>query len=146
MLTTIRTTTLALALGATAALAHEGVKDPDVKARMDLMEEIRDATATLGGMARGKIAFDEEEAAAARAALIDHAEEIPAVFETEAMDPESEALPAIWDEYGDFTDRAETLVGAAEAMETGSLDAVRAGIRDVGRTCGGCHEVFRVDK
>ncbi len=142
----IGTLALTLAVAAGAALAHEGVKDPDVKARMELMGDIREAMKTLGGMAQGKIAFDAEAAAEAKAALAAHSAEIPEAFEAKAMDPKSEAKPVLWEEFDAFTGHADDLEAAASALETGSLDALRGDIREVGQACSGCHEDYRIDK
>ena len=47
-----------LALGAGAGLAHQGVQNPAVMARMMLMEKIGNETKTLVQMARGQTPFD----------------------------------------------------------------------------------------
>ncbi|NQY62048.1 MAG: cytochrome c, partial [Cognatishimia sp.] len=47
---------------ASMALAHNGVKNPAVMARMQGMEQIGAASKVLGNMARGRVAFDAEAA------------------------------------------------------------------------------------
>lgn len=136
------TATLALA---GAALAHGGVGNPAVKARMELMTDIKDATGIIGGMAKGKMAFDPDRAAAARAALRSSAEKIAEAFEDPAVDPKSEALPEIWENWDDFSAKADALVQAASGMETGTLEGVQAGLGALGASCGGCHKLYRMD-
>ena len=139
----------ALAIGATfagAAFATEDVKNPAVKARMELMGQVKDATGVLGGMAKGEMAFDEAKATAARAALIEHAAAIPAAFEAKEMDPKSTALPAIWENWDDFVIQAGALGTAAEALDTSAQEWLGAGMGGLGGSCAGCHKVYRVKK
>lgn len=136
----------AAAILASVALAHSGVQNPAVKARMMLMGQIKDATAILGGMAKGKIAHDAAQAAMARAALIAHSGEIAAAFEAADSDPKSEALPAIWNNWQDFRQKADAMTAAAEAMGTGSPTDIGTGMAALGRSCGGCHKLYRIEK
>ncbi|WP_238366314.1 c-type cytochrome [Mesobacterium pallidum] len=128
----------------TAAIAADAT-DPYVKARQALMKEFGGAMQVIGGMAQGKMAFDAEKAAMAKAAMAAAAPRIPAVFEPQATDPESEALPAIWENYDDFTTRAMTLETAVAGLETGSLDDLRAGMGALGGACGACHKLYKAD-
>ncbi|NNF90114.1 MAG: cytochrome c, partial [Boseongicola sp.] len=57
MIKTGGTSVAVLLLVASAALAHQGVKNPAVKARMDVMSAIGDNTKLLGRMAKGEVAF-----------------------------------------------------------------------------------------
>lgn len=134
----------ALAMIAAAALAHEGVKDPQVKARMDAMEEIAAATKVLGQMARGATAFDAEEAHGAAASIAARAAEVPALFEAQADDPTSEALPAIWQNFGDFTAKAGAMEQAARAATAISSPAdLGPALSALGTTCKDCHGPYR---
>ena len=138
-----------LAVGAalaTAAFAHDDVKNPAVKARMELMGKVKDATGVLGGMAKGEMDFDETKASAARAALIEHAAAIPAAFEANETDPKSTAKAEIWLNWADFTEKAGALGAAAEAMDTSAQEWLGAGMGGLGGSCAGCHKVYRVKK
>lgn len=139
-----------IVMGATllagAALAHGGVKDPQVKARMDLMVTVKDNMAVLGGMAKGKLAFDATQAAAAQKALVEAANAIPAAFEAPATDPKSESLPAIWENWPDFTTKAADMGRAVASVDVTSLAGVQSGIPTIGKTCGACHQSYRMDK
>lgn len=58
---------------------------------------------------KGAIAFDPVVARAAAEEIATHAARIPALFETPATDPKSEAHPAIWQDFDDFAAKARDL-------------------------------------
>jgi cytochrome c556 len=141
-LTTTGLTLVALAL-ATIAAAHTGVKDPSVKARMDAMGEIKDAFGLLGSMAKGNAPFDAAAAASARAHLITRANQIPSDFADKATDPMTEARPAIWQNWGDFTAKSMAMAAAFEALDVQSETTLRAGFKQAGASCIACHKSYR---
>lgn len=134
-----------LALGATAALAHTGVKNPAVMARMNGMSAISDNVKVLGTMAKGQIAFDAATAQAAARAISTHSAESVALFTPQETDPKSEARAAIWTDFDDFSAKAtdlETLAaGLAETITT--VDDVKAAMRPLGASCKACHSLYR---
>jgi cytochrome c556 len=136
---------LTLALAASAALAHEGVQNPAVMERMELMKAVGEQTKALGDMVQGKVAFDETRAETAQAALAEAAARIPALFEARETDPKSEALPVIWDEWSDFVAKAEGMETAARDLRTGSAQTLRESFADLGQSCRACHEDYRPD-
>lgn len=125
------------------AAAHQGVKDAKVKAWMHAMGEAGEASKVLGRMAKGGIAFDADRAATAQATLIDVATDIPTLFETQSQDPVSEALPSIWENFEDFSEKAQIMKQAALALNVSSLDALSKSMKPLGRSCGGCHRDYR---
>lgn len=139
---------LSLALGAAtlsgAAALHAEVSNPVVKDRMELMGTIRSSFATLGGMAQGKVDFDADKAAEAQSALVEASAKIPTAFEANEADPESEALPEIWENWDDFVAHATKLEDAAAALDASSLETVKAGVGPIGASCGGCHQSYRM--
>lgn len=137
---------LAAVLAAGTALAHGGVKNPEVKARMDLMGTVKNNMAVLGDMAKSVTAFDPDEAETAKTALIAAAAAIPGAFAAPARDPKSEALPAIWDDWADFTAKAADMGNAVALVDVGSVSGVQFGMRTIGQTCGACHKSYRMDK
>ena len=128
------------------AFAKDGVQDPTVKARMDLMGTIAMNTKVLGDMAGGKADFDATAAAAAKAALMAAAADIPVKFEPEVDDPVSEARPDIWMNWDGFAEDAGNLAAAAGAIDVASLDGIKAGMGAIGGSCKGCHTDFRAKK
>lgn len=131
---------------ATPTSAHNGVKDPNVMARMMAMGEIAKATKTLGDMARGVTPLHQAKARMARDTIVTKADKLPVLFETNASDPKSEALPLIWDNWADFTARTETMKQAAIGLEFTDKATLSASLRALGSTCGGCHKRYRIDK
>lgn len=133
-----------LICAAGVAFAKEGVQNPVVKTRMDTMGVIRVNTGILGDMAGGKAAFDADKAAEAAAALAAAANTIPEVFEANETDPVSEAKPEIWANFDDFSTKADALYKAAQAVDTSSLDTLKAGMGGVGGACKECHTTYRI--
>lgn len=130
---------------ATAALAHEGVKDKHVMARMAAMKDIGKNVETLGQMVKKERAFDAEQARAAAAAVARTASEITALFEPPASDPKSEALPAIWNDFEDFTSKTHAMQKAAQTGATTIRDyddLYKATDALVG-TCKACHSRYK---
>ncbi|MCA3486101.1 MAG: cytochrome c [Rhodobacter sp.] len=125
------------------AFAKEGVQDPAVKARMELMGVIAANTKVLGEMAGGKATFNAQAAATAKANLAAAAAEIPAKFEPQATDPVSDAKSDIWTNWDDFLTKSETLLAQAEALDTTSLESIQAGMGGIGGACKACHSVYK---
>ena len=127
------------------AFAHSGVKDKNVKERMMLMKEMANNTKTIGQMLKGKTPFDADEAKLALERLSSLSLETPKVFKINASDPKSEARPAIWDEFDEFTrlskDLAETSLVLAGSVD--SIDDLRPALKGVSSGCKACHRKYR---
>ncbi len=126
-------------------VAYAEATDPNVIARQDIMKTMGKNAKILGEMAGGKTAFDQAAADAAKAELLAAAGEIPAKFETQAMDDDSEAKPEIWTNWEDFVAKSEALASAAGAIDTASVETIGAGMANVGAACGACHKAYRAD-
>lgn len=133
-------------LSAGAALAHGGVKNAEVMARMNLMGEIKENVGILGKMAKGSVAFNADRAEAAKGALIDAAVQIPAAFENPANDPKSEALPTIWEDWEDFSAQAAGMAKSVASVDVSSLAGVQTGMKVIGQSCSGCHKDYRIEQ
>ncbi|MDJ1009391.1 MAG: cytochrome c [Paracoccaceae bacterium] len=138
-----RALSIFLIAAAGVAWAHEGVENPAVMARMDAMSEIGAAHKVLRQMALGEAGFDATAAEAARERLIGAARQTPRLFEAREDDPKSEAKPAIWENFGDFTEKSDALVLAATAAELSSLDALKGAVGEIGQACVACHDLYR---
>ena len=134
-----------VSLSSVSAMAHTGVQNPAVLARMNGMKSIGDAMKILGNMAKGTTEFDANAAQEAAAAIARHAAETPTLFEAREQDPKSEAKDSIWDDFADFTEKSVALETAAKAArpELTSADAVIPAVTRIGATCKACHEVYR---
>jgi len=139
-------TTLAAALAfgaATVAIAE--ATNPIVKARQEAMGMIGANTKVLGQMAQGKTAFDAAAAQAAFSVISQKAAEVPALFEVEAEDPESEARAEIWFMYDDFVAKSEALKTAAEAgLGVDSPEALGAAMGPLSGSCKACHSDYKM--
>lgn len=141
-------TVATISTGLSAALvAHADVTNPAVIARTDAMKAIGGGMKTLSGMAKGEIDFDAAKADAALATIVEKGMTLPTLFEPNETDPETEAKPAIWENWDDFVKKSENLVAAAKGV--GSISeqgAVGAALGQIGGTCKACHDDYRVKK
>jgi cytochrome c556 len=129
----------------TSVLAHDGVRNPAVLARMNGMTSIADNVKALGEMAKGARTFDAAAAQDAAASIARHADVMPKLFETREEDPRSEALPAIWKDFEDFTAKALELEAIARDLEStiATADDLRPALQRLGANCKSCHAVYR---
>ena len=127
------------------AFAHSGVKDKNVKERMMVMKAMADNTKIIGQMLKGKTSFDENEAKLALERLSSLSLKTPKVFEVNATDPKSEAKPAIWDEFDEFTKLSQDLAEATEvlARSVGTINDLRPALKRVSSGCKACHSKYR---
>jgi cytochrome c556 len=134
-----------LAVGTVAVFAQDAFVPPAtpeeaVTMRNALMRED-------GGILRGAADLTGPEAVAAMTKLRDNYSHIPALFPEGSIVGESEALPAIWENFDAFTAIADAGVTAAEggiaAAEAGDAAGYAAAIKAIGATCGQCHQQFR---
>ena len=133
-----------IALG-TAALAHGGVENKDVMARMMVMETIGDQMKLVGAMAKGQMAFDANAANSALNEIAAQSAQIVSMFEVRAEDPKSEALPVIWEDWETFSSRATDAEHAAEKL-AGTIQSeadLGAALGQLGEPCKACHSQFR---
>lgn len=129
---------------ATGVVAHEGVKNETVLARMEAMKSVSENLKVMGRMAKGTAPFDAEAAQVAATRIASLADETPALFEPEENDPNSEARAVIWDEFDRFADHAEDMREAAlDAREVEDIDDLRDAMMALGATCRDCHERYR---
>ncbi|MFY0693224.1 MAG: cytochrome c [Paracoccaceae bacterium] len=132
---------------ASAALAHSGVKNPAVKARMDVMSAIAGNMKTLGMMVKGATPYDVTTAQGAAQDLARNSAQVIALFEAQESDPKSEARPEIWTNWPDFRDKTDAMTQAARSLAQITDEAAfKAAFSDLGRTCTACHEPYRIDK
>jgi cytochrome c556 len=136
---------LGTTLAASMALAHGGVQNPAVMARMEAMSQIGDGMKVLGGMMKGELAYDTAKAQAALDKIEAASQQVPALFEAPESDPKSEALPAIWDNWADFEAKATALTEAASGEITGE-EGLRPTLGALGGACKDCHRDYRVNR
>ena len=135
---------LCLAAG-TLALAHQGVTNPVILERMGSMTRMQESAEILGEMAKGERPFDAAAARAAARAIAREADRTPDLFAPRRTDPNSEALPAIWEAFDTFEAHASDLATAARSAD-GEIDTradLGPALAGIGGACRACHEDFR---
>ena len=148
-LTLIAATATATALAATGfADSHEEMPG-EIVARHGQMQIMALNLGVIGNMARGNTDYDADAAQAAADNLV----AISGVSQdllwpdSTSDHPASHALPTVWtDRDGFFAAWDDFGEGAAQlqAVAGDGMDAMRAGLGAVGRTCGGCHDDYRM--
>ena len=135
----------AIAIGVTAVAAQS---DP-IATRKALMKKNGDEAKIVGAMARGEAPFDLAKAKAAFASFQEAGEKAPALFpDNSKTGGDTAALPKIWEDKADFD--AKLAKFAADSKAAGSsvtdFDSFKAAMGNIGKQCGGCHELYRAKK
>jgi cytochrome c556 len=139
---------LVAGMGVTSVFAAgEGTHD----ARVALMKKVGGATGALAAIAKGDKPYDAEAIKVALTTISETAKIFPDQFkagtETSAKDPE--ASPKIWENMDDFKARAAKLGTDANALLAqlpADAGGVGAGLKVLGASCGGCHQIYRIKK
>ena len=142
----------ASALVAAGADAHKGATGI-VKERMDGMMAMGKALGTVADMFKGKTSFNSEQVAAAAKIVEGHAAEMVALFPDTKASREgkgTEALPAIWENKGEFAALAAALekksAELAIVAASNDQDQIRRAFGEMAKTCSACHEDYRKAK
>ncbi len=127
-------------------LAHSGATGV-VKTRMDAMVEVSEATKVLGAMSKSGV-IDPLIVQAATDTLMEKAAHAPELFEQRDLSSPTEALPAIWENYDDFSAKFDAMGRAARMLRESADDreTFDAAFRALGKTCQSCHEIYRLKK
>ena len=100
-----------------------------------------------GGILRTARDLTGAESVAAMTTLRDNYSHIPALFPEGSIVGDSEALPAIWENWEAFTAIVDTGLAAAEAglaaAEAGDAAGYAGALQTLMGTCGQCHQQFR---
>jgi cytochrome c556 len=134
-----------LAIGVTAVAAQS---DP-IAARKALMKANGDQAKIAGAMLRGEAPFDLAKAKAALASFQEAGEKAPALFPDNAKTGgDTAALPKVWEDKADFNAKLAKFAADSEAAGSSvtDLDSFKAAMSNIGKQCGGCHELYRVKK
>ncbi len=111
-----------------------------VTARQALMRED-------GGILRSAGGLSGAEAVAALTRLRENYSHIPALFPEGSIVGDSEALPAIWENWETFTSIVDEGLAAADAgiaaAEAGDAAGYASALETLRGTCGQCHQQFR---
>ena len=138
---------LAGAAVATPAAAQFAKPEDAIKYRQAAMTLEATHFGRIAGMAGGKIPFDAKVAAenAEMMAMVSKWQFTGFIEGSDKGDTKAE--PKIWTEMAKFQEAAHTNQEAVEklaaAVKTGNLDAIKAAVGPVGKSCKGCHDTYR---
>ena len=123
-----------------------------IATRQEAMKAQGGAMRTLTPIVRGEQPWNQQAAVQAATTLNNTAKAIPTVF-PQGSGPEAgktDALPAIWQNWTDFQAKAKALETESAKLlqlaQAGDEAGFKAQFPAVGRSCGGCHENYRVKK
>ena len=127
----------ALLLGASAfSSAASMTNDQLVAARQAAMKED-------GRVLRGAPSLTGDAAVAAATTVLKNFTNFPGLFKQGSITPDSRALPAIWENWADFTARLNAEKANATAMlaaaKSGDTAAYLAAIKALDAPCSNCH-------
>lgn len=153
----IATLGVALVLGITAYGGPSIAAEPfakEIKARKAVMQLYSFNLGILGGMAKGKMAYDAKKAQAAAdnlnaVANMKSGAMWPKGSDNVALGKRTRAKPEAWTKYPMIAPHGKALKAAAAKMAAvagNGVDAIRANMKAIGQSCGGCHKIARGPK
>lgn len=137
---------LPLALGLLLSPLAIAQEEPQV-VRQDMMERVGEANGVMGRMVRGQAEYDADAAIEALETIREVAASFPEHFpEGSETGFETEALPAIWENFEDFEakaaqmeERAADLIAAAPQ----DLETFQPLFQQFAGSCRDCHTSYR---
>jgi cytochrome c556 len=136
--------TLLLGVGAVAA------QQDAVKQVQTLMKGNGKNAGALGAILKGEKPYDQATVDAALAQFDDTAKKLPTLFpeSSKGQKPEGDysTSPKVWEDKAGFETR---IVAFAKAVTEAKgkikdTDSLKAELGAIGKTCGGCHETYRL--
>lgn len=143
------------AIAATGPALADGHLEKAVKARQSLMQVVAFNLGPLGAMAKGEMEYDAEAAATSAKNLealskLDQSGMWPEGSDSESLgEDKTHALPAGWAADSKAMEKHEAWAEASAqlaAVAGDGLDAMKPAVAEVGKSCGGCHDDYRVEK
>ena len=120
--------------------------------RQAVFQLVRSNMGPLGGMAKGKVPFNANivEKNATRIHQLSLMISDYTSTDTRSYKVKTKALPEVWTERKAFEKRIDDLTLASTKLvalsTSGDEAAILAAIKSVGKTCGGCHDNFKLKK
>ena len=143
---------IAFALGTGASFQASAQAKPEqlVKQRQSAMALIGWYFGPIGAMMRGDRPFDAA-VVARNAGYIEVLSHMPSEgFQPSTKDEKSAARPEVWTDKPKFDKALETMQGEvaklAQVAKGGDQGAIKTQFGAVGKSCGACHDDFRVKK
>jgi len=145
---------IVLGFGAVTAAQALAIDEPAnvIKYRQAVMKAIGGHIGSIAGVVKGEVSFAGDVAAHARG-IQEMSRLVPHLFPKgtdNAMQKKTRALPSIWAERAKFEAAVKAFQDASANMvrvaEAGDPSAFGAGLKMLGKSCGGCHKPFRAKK
>jgi cytochrome c556 len=115
--------------------------------RQAVMRVIAQKMVPLGGMSRGDIEVDEALFTKSATDVATMAGMATEGFMPQGVPAGSRSMPAIWENWSDFEQKAQDFQQAAQALadaaESGGFQAAQGLVQPLAQTCGGCHRTYR---
>ncbi len=136
-----------LTVGSVAtALAADINEKAVVEYREHVMESVGAHMKSIVAILKGEVAYQEQLAGHAEGLAIS-AKLAKRAFQDQAMTSDSEAKPAIWENWEKFAKGMDGFAQAtqvlAEVAKTGDMPAIGKQVQEVGEYCKGCHKRFK---
>lgn len=139
---------LAVSLGLGAASVAETGAEDAAKYRQYVMRGLNSHSGTIGLIAQGK-GGNPANIDIHMQALRTFTAELASVFPKGSNIEGSESLPLIWEQPEEFAEAIATFDAAVKKLGKKVIDgdskAIAAAQKEVGKTCSGCHDKFRLD-
>jgi len=146
----MRTLTLAALMLAPLA-AHAGDDAEKVREyRHEVMESLGSSMKMSAMIAKSEVSRADDMKAHANSVL-HYAKLVKGLFPdgTGPDDVKTDAKPEVWSDRAGFDEKADAFVAKAEAWvkaaESGDAGAAMKAFGEVGKSCGGCHDDYKVD-
>lgn len=140
-------TAVAVTVGISANAAADTTPEDAADYRTAIMTTLRGHLVAASMTMRGLV-DDNGQIANHAHGIANSATEFGNIFQEGSNIGESEALPVIWEEPEDFAAAIAKLQEAAaafvEAAERGDAEAIGDAFRNLGGSCRGCHDRYRV--
>jgi cytochrome c556 len=140
------TASIIVVLGMTIQALAETTPEDAFDYRKAVMTSLRGHIGAASMIARGLV--EDGDIVSHAHGLANGAKELHKLFPAGSNVGETEALPVIWEKTEEFAaaiSKAEEATAAfVTAAESGDKEAIGGAFRDVGMSCRGCHDDFRV--
>jgi len=138
--------------GALLLSVGAGIAQQDVvkQTQADMKANGKALGGVLTPMVKGEKPYDQAAVNEALKVLDDTVKKLPTMFpeSTKGLKPEGDysASPKIWEDKAGFTAKITDFANAVSQAKASvkDLDTLKAAMPAVGKSCGGCHETYRV--
>lgn len=123
-----------------------------LKNAQTVMKSTSKSTGALVAMVKGEKPYDQATVEASLAVLEQTAKKLPTLFpdgmKGQSSDDDYSPSPKIWENKADFDAHIATYAKAvADAgSSVKNLATLKAAVLTIGKSCTGCHEIYRIKK